>query len=147
MRSVALEYGLSETAVRRHRDAHLSPALTTAVAERGHRHVQSLADRVEALLGEAEDLLHEAKASGTVPMALAAIRECRGVLDLLGRATGELKPDGPSIVVNLATSTEWLAIRAAVMKALEAHPEARRDVAAALAPMAQAERPALPVGR
>ncbi len=128
VRQIAQRYNLGEHAIARHRDGHLSPALVAAEAERGHDHVQTLVDRIEALIGHAEDILQQAKVTGSAAQALGAIRELRGLLELFGRASGELQPDGPRITVNVLSTVEWLAARQAVVEALAPFPEARAAV-------------------
>jgi hypothetical protein len=131
-RSIAARFDVSTGAVQRHKDAHVSAALHAVVVERGEEHARSLMERVEALLSDAEGFLATAKASNNVTQGLAAIRECRAVLELLGKASGELK-DGPTVqVVNLQTSAEWQQVRGVILRALEGHPVARAEVTTAL---------------
>ena len=130
-------WGVSRSALLRHRDNHLSPALSTIIVERREAEEQSLADRIERLLREAEGMLKAAKATNSVPQALSAIREIRAVLELMGKASGELK-DGPTVqVVNLAASPEWLQVRGAVLEALAPHPTARAAVTGRLLELEQ----------
>lgn len=60
---------------------------------------------------------------------MAAIRECRGNLELLGRVTKELE-SAPT--VNLTLNPEWLELRAVVVAALAPYPDARGSVLRAL---------------
>ena len=62
--------------------------------------------------------------TGSVPQALDVLKELRLQLELLGKATGELDTR-PVTVVNLQTAPEWLAMRAVILSALCAYPEAR----------------------
>lgn len=61
-----------------------------------------------------------------------AARELRAGLELLGKATGELMPDGSVTVINLATSQEWLEVQRRLLDALAPFPEARIAVGRAL---------------
>ena len=90
----------------------------------------------DALLAQVVDLRDKAfgifdKAEGSddLRVAVSAIREARGCVELLAKLAGELK-DAP--IINLVVSAEWLTVQAAVLMALEPHPKARLDVASAL---------------
>jgi len=133
MRQIALRHAVGEYAVSRHRDNHLSAALVAVVRNSEGRRARSLLSRVEGIVTEAEGILTGAKESGKVSAALAAIRELRGLYELLGRLTGELKPDTAVTVVNLMADPEWLAIRSRLLAALTPFPDARNAVIAALA--------------
>jgi hypothetical protein len=88
------------------------------------QHGQTLLERVEDLYARASTILEGAEQDGRHTVSLAAMRELRGIIELLGRLTGELD-DRPQQVVNLLVAPEWLQIRAALLTALEAHPQAR----------------------
>ncbi len=62
-------------------------------------------------------------------VALAAIREARGNLELIGEVTKELDR---TPTFNLHLSPEWLELRAVIVTALDPHPEALRAVVGAL---------------
>jgi hypothetical protein len=128
MRQIALRYGVGESAIARHRDAHLSPAIAKVEAERGSK----LLNRVEHLITRTEAILTTAEESGKVSVALSAVREMRELLRLLGNASGELD-ERPSVTVNLLASPEWLTVRARIVAALAPFPDAREAVALALA--------------
>jgi len=133
MRGIALRHRpLSEWAVARHRDSHLSAALIAVARNKEGRRAKTLLSRVEGIVGEAEGILRGAKESGKVSSALAAIRELRGLYELLGRLTGELTPDQTVTVVNIQQDPSWIAIRSRMLAALVAYPEARAAVVAAL---------------
>lgn len=132
-RAVAQRFGVGEASVQRHRSAHLSPALVAAVAEEAeHARHRSLLDRIEDLVETVEGVMASAKEEGRSAPILAAARELRAGLELLGKATGELKPDGAVTVVNIATNPEWLALRTAILTALNGYPEARIALAEAI---------------
>lgn len=130
-REIARRYGLSYDAVRRHAQRHLSPALAAMRADAQVLEGAVLRDRIEGLIGRAERLLAAAEGEGRVQAALAAVRELRALLELLGKATGELN-DRPQVTVNLMASEEWLAVRAALFAALSPYPEARTAVSGQL---------------
>jgi len=128
--AISRGYDLSRDALRRHAKEHLPELLAKArdaveVAEAG-----SLLDRVEALYKRTEAILEAAESSGEWAIALGAIRECRGNLELLGRVTRELH-DAPTL--NLVLNPEYIEVRALIVGALDPYPEARHAVAEALA--------------
>jgi hypothetical protein len=59
----------------------------------------------------------------------------RQALETIARITGEID-ERPTTVINLATSEEWIEVQTDILTALAPYPDARRAVAAALAPLA-----------
>jgi hypothetical protein len=128
-RSVASLYDVSEAAVRRHKSNHLPAKLVMA------EHAAELAE-ADNLLGQVRDLqmrtlaiLEAAETSKQHRTALGAIREARSNLELLAKLLGELD-ERP--VINILVSAEWLELRAVIVGALDAHPDARGAVLRAL---------------
>ena len=127
--SVSSLFGVSESAVRRHKANHLPAKLVMAekaaeVAEAG-----SLLAQMGDLQSRAYGILDKAEGAGDLRTALGAIREARGNLELLAKLLGELD-ERP--VVSLNFTPEWLELRAIIVGALEPHPEARGAVLSAL---------------
>ncbi len=127
-RAVACRYGLGRESVRRHRE-HIPELLARARDAGEIADADSLLTRVEGLYKRTEAILEAAERSGEWGTALAAIRECRGTLELLGRVTKELE-SAPTI--NFTLSPEWLELRAVVVAALAPYPDARGSVLRAL---------------
>jgi len=132
MRSLSKKYGCSVNSVMRHRDHHLSPALAAMAAKREEEAASGLVAQVRQLVRRADELYTAAAKDGRSSAALAALKEMRGSLELLGKATGELKDASPVTVVNVQASEEWQQIRAIILSALVAYPEARQAVAGRL---------------
>jgi len=128
-RSVASLYDVSEAAVRRHRTNHLPARMVMAEKAAELVEADNLLDQVGDLQRRALAILDRAEAAGELKTALSAIREARGNLELLAKLLGELD-ERP--VVNLNISPEWLQLRAVIVGALEAHPEALGAVVGAL---------------
>ena len=128
-RSVAKQFGISESAVYRHKTDHLPSHLLRAREVEEAARADDLLDQVRHLQGRALDILERAERAGDLRIALAAISQARGNLELLGKLAGELD-DRP--VVNLNISAEWLELRAVIVGALEPHPAAHRAVLRAL---------------
>ena len=74
-------------------------------------------------------ILDSAEKAGDRRTALAAIREARGNIELLGKLAGELQ-EGQT--VNVVVSPGWQRVRATVITALLPYPEARAAVAGQL---------------
>lgn len=130
-RNVRERWHVSLSSISRHRRDHISPALVALRAQQDEAHTASLLERVEDLIGRTERILLATEQDGKVTTALAAVRELRSLLELLGKASGELD-DRPQLTVNVLASPEWLAVRAAIFAALDSHPDARAAVAGRL---------------
>jgi hypothetical protein len=131
-RTVARQWGISRDALMRHHAAgHITEALVTLPARKVQA-TETVLDRVRSLVATTEDLLQGARDAGSVVQALACIRELRGLLELLGKATGELKPDGQVLVMNVQANPEFLAVQDRLLQALAPYPEARIAAARAI---------------
>lgn len=129
---VASKHGLSKDAVRRHRDRHLSAALRGVMSKRDDQAGARALDRLEDLYGKAEGILEAATAEGKASMSLQAIKELRGIVELLARLTGELDERPTVQVLNVSTSPEWVEVRSRLLTALRPFPEAATAAALAL---------------
>ena len=128
-RSVAKRFGLSESAVYRHKTDHLPAHLLMARQVEEVAQADDLLEQVRHLQGHALDILERAEKSGDLRTALAAISQARGNLELLAKLLGELD-ERP--MLNLNISPEWLELRAVIVGALEPYSEARGAVLRAL---------------
>ena len=98
VRSIARQFGLIETSLRRHAASHLPRELARAAEGRDLERAETLLDRVEALEGEVLAVLEQARDGGDPRIVLAAIRELRANLELVGRLKGELVASGTMAV-------------------------------------------------
>ena len=128
-RSVAKRFGLSESAVYRHKTEHVPAHLLKAKDAEEAARADDLLEQVRNLQVHALDILERAEKTGDLRTALAAISQARGNLELLGKLAGELD-ERP--VVNLNVSPEWLELRAVIVGALEPYSEARESVLRAI---------------
>jgi hypothetical protein len=128
-RSVAKRFGLSDSAVYRHKTEHLPAKLLEAKEAEEVARADDLLVQVRNLQTHTLDILDRAEKAGDLRTALAAISQARGNLELLGKLAGELDE---SPVVNLNVSLEWLELRAVIVGALEPHPAAHTAVLRAL---------------
>jgi hypothetical protein len=89
-RNIAGRFGASPSAVFRHKHDHLPTALVAAYEARGIAHGETLLEQLRGLQERACHILDQAADSGDLRTALMAIREARGCVELIGKATGEL---------------------------------------------------------
>ena len=128
-RRIATRYGVGEKAVRHHIREHLPELLALARdAERAAR-ADSLLDRIEALQSRTEAILTSVEDTDLYGIQLAAIREMRRNLELIGEVTKELDR---TPTLNLHLNPEWLQIEATIVTTLERFPDAREAVVSAL---------------
>jgi hypothetical protein len=128
-RRIAAHYGVTEQALRRHIREHLPALLALARdAERSAR-ADTLLDRIEALQSRTLAILEATEETHDHRVALAAIREARGNLELIGEVTKELDR---TPTLNLHLNPEWIELRTVIVGALDRHPDARGDVLTAI---------------
>ena len=128
-RAIAEQYGLSDSVVGRHRNNCLTRQLLKASEIKETAHADVILADVQDLKWRTLDILSKAEEADGHDTALKAIREARGLLETLGKVTGQM-PEGPT--VNILISAEWVQVQAVVLNALESHPQARLAVAGAL---------------
>ncbi len=129
-RELALLHRLGPDALERHKAGHLPKAMVRAQEAQEMAQADTLLGQVRALQERTLTILSRAEASRDGQLALGAVREARGNLQLLAKLTGELDERA---VVNIVTLPEWVAVRAALLTALTPYADARLAVAAALA--------------
>jgi hypothetical protein len=105
LRNIAEQFGTSPTALHRHK-AHLPQHLTVAKEAAQAADADVLLDTVKQLFGDAQRLTALAEQAKQLDTALRGIREMRGVLELMGRLSGELtQRTNIAIGVNAAPRT------------------------------------------
>ena len=129
VRHIAAQHRVSTSALVRHSDDHIPADLTKAQAATEAAQADDLLAQVVDLCDKALGILSKAEASDDLRTAIAAIHEARGCVELLGKLAGQLR-DAPT--VNVFLTAEWREVQTAVLMALEAHPDARVALAAAL---------------
>lgn len=127
-RSIAKQYGVHHSAVQRHRE-HVPQLLVEAARAGEVADADSLLDRLEALQAETAAVLDEVRGTDRYGPRLAAIREMRRNLEVIGEITKELNR---TATLNLALHPEWLRIEAVIVGTLDRYPAARRAVVGAL---------------
>jgi len=127
---VAKRFKVSRDALHRHRrNGHVADAVAMAAESQAVANGGDLLTRVQNLERRTMSILDRAEAAGSLGVALASIREARSTIELLAKLVGDLDTGGVNVVIQ---SPGWVEVRAVVVAALEHHPEARAEVAAAL---------------
>jgi hypothetical protein len=124
-RAIACQFGVGRMAVQRHRE-HVPELLVKASQAMEIAEADDLLARVEELYEEARRVLEAAKGTEDHRVVLAAIDRAGRQLELLAKLRDELN-ERP--VVNVLVSPQWVAIRTAMMDALEPYTAARVAVA------------------
>jgi hypothetical protein len=125
---ISKRWNINREALRNHKANHITPALTALRTERITTGIRKVVERVEEdLVVETGKMYAAAKKVGNMQLALKAVHEQRGNLELVARLTGELD-DRPEVVVNIQSSPVWIAIRSVVFSVLEPHPELRAEI-------------------
>jgi transposase-like protein len=129
-RGIARKYGVSEDAVSRHVKAgHVSQLLALAADAERAAQADNLLDRIEALHSRTLAILEAVEGADEHGTALAAIREARRNLELIGEVTRELDRAG---TINLELTVEWQEVKAVLVNTLASYPEAQQAVFNAL---------------
>ncbi len=128
-RRIATQHGLSEAAVRRHAAEHLPASLVAAAGAEETRQALDVLQQLKTINGAALTVLRDARAAQDGDLALKAIDRIQRQIELQAKLLGELD-ERP--VVNILVAPEWHALRARIVVALAAYPEARYALAEVL---------------
>jgi hypothetical protein len=128
LRNIAKQFDVNYQAVNRHRE-HIPEMLAKAYQAEEIAQADSLLERLEALQLEAKAVLEETKNSEHYGPRLAAIKEIRANLELIGELTKELNRQ-PTL--NLTVSPEWIELRTLIVQAVEPFPQARESILRAI---------------
>jgi hypothetical protein len=129
-RNIAAQFGISTSALQRHKRTHIPQSLMKAVVAEELMRADDLLAHVSELRKRALSILEEAEREGDLRSALLAIREARGCIELLAKLVGELKT-GTEINV-VANNPVWISLRSEILRTLGPFPEAREAVSNAL---------------
>lgn len=138
LRKIAEKFSLKITSVHRHKKSHLPAFLTKAVDAEEIIRADDLLAQVRNLQTKALSILAKAEAAGDLKIALQAIREARGNLELLARLLGELQEQSQTVNV-LVANPNWLKLRSLILQSLEPYPEARLALVNALSKVEKAD--------
>jgi hypothetical protein len=129
--SVSSLFGVSESAVRRHKAKHLPAKLVMAQAAEEVAQADDLLAQVRDLQARTLAILQAAESTRQHRTALSAIREARSNLELLAKLLGELD-EQPTVNIALVEHPDYRRLEDNLTRALEPYPAARYAVADAL---------------
>jgi len=122
LRDIAGQFRISKSALARHKGSHIPACLAKAQDAHEIAQADSLLAQVRDLQAKALRILARAERAGELRTALAAIREARGNIELLGKLAGELLQEG---TVTIVTHPDWLRLRVLILATLEPFPAVR----------------------
>lgn len=128
-RDLAGRFGTSKSAMERHR-AHVTETVALAVKAEEATRADDLLGILREAVADARRLRQKAEDEGDYRGAIGAVKALSDVVAVLARV-GEKLAESRS---RLTEDPEWIALRERIFVALEAHPEALRDVMEALSP-------------
>ena len=133
-RRIAAEYGVSDGSLRRHKkNGHIAEQIAKAAKKKEIQQAkevqaailaqeaqevadaQTILDEVSRLKGRALTILDRAETEGTRE-ACMALREVRGIVELLAKVRGELKGDGPTI--NIIQNPQFVEFKSVVLEVM-----------------------------
>ena len=132
--SVGRRFRLSADSVKRHKAAHLSPALQRVVLAQADDEsalavFNSTLNQVQSLAGRLEQLMSVAEERGSLIGASNVARELRMCLELVAKLRGELNERPQTTVVNVMASPEFARVVSTIIGTLEPWPAARLALA------------------
>ena len=133
-REIAQRFGVSRDALYRHRkNGHIAEQIAKAAKKKEIQQAkevqaailaqeaqevadaQTILDEVSRLKGRALTILDRAETEGTRE-ACMALREVRGIIELLAKVRGELKSDGPTI--NIIQNPQFVEFKSVVLEVM-----------------------------
>jgi hypothetical protein len=132
LRAIGKKYGMSASAVLRHRDRHLSPALAAMEVEREQKDKATALEEIWDVISSMKRVLAAAEQEGKPTLAVSTGTALGVQIERMAKLAGQWQDQQPTVVVNVQASEEWQQIRAVILAALMAYPEARQAVAGRL---------------
>ncbi len=129
LRDLSALFRVSEDSLARHRDSHLPQVVVKAQEQEDVRQALDVVAQLKANNGVTMQILHEARQQRNPDVALRAVDRIQKQIELQAKLLGDLD-ERP--VVNILISDEWMRVRATIITALDAHPEAKQAVVLAL---------------
>jgi len=140
-RTIADQFGLSKTALIRHKESHIPDALIKAQGAGEVAQADDLLSQVKALQSEAQDILGEARAAGDLKTALLGIGKAKECLELLFKVEGRLQDQQSvqvAVCMDVHHSPQWRQVGAMLAEVLAPYPDLRGEISARLKAMVQA---------
>jgi hypothetical protein len=123
--------GPSDNSIQRHITKCLRDRLEASGPDVREELVRGARDEARGLLAKARNLLNAAETDGSYADRARTITAAKGIVELLGRITGEL---GADVEVRIVESPRWVELRDRILDALVPFPDALAAVVAALPP-------------
>lgn len=131
VRDTARRFGVTVSALGRHRKNHLAPALAKHEQRFDLATAQGIGTQLATIHIEAVRLLHEARADGNRRDQLAALARLERQIEIAGKLASLIQ-DGQQIAVNVEISTSWPVVQAAILETLVGYPDALKAVSSRL---------------
>jgi hypothetical protein len=129
-RDIARRFAVSKDAVSRHvNQGHIAERLLKVRDEEDVRSALDVTQQLKTINADAVGILRAARDGDDPGTALRAIDRIHRQLELQAKLLGDLD-ERP--VINVLLSAEWIELRAVIVGALSAHPDAREAVMHAL---------------
>ena len=128
-RSIAAQYGLAETSLRRHKDNHLTQALIKGKEVQEVTQADTLIGDLQFLKGKAMTLLGKAQEVDDLKAASSLIGQARQVIETLAEVRGELDR---TQTVNIFINPQFQQVQNIILHELEAYPEIRSRIVSRL---------------
>jgi hypothetical protein len=128
VRDLEAKYGVSKSALQRHRQGCIAEVMAKAAEARDValvEHGGDLLEQLEGLREEGRQILAEARSTNNPAVALRAIGSLGRLLELTGKLEGRLN-DSATVNVNVSGS-DLDQIRVVILDALGDHPDARKE--------------------
>ena len=135
-RDIAGRFDVSKSAVGLHALSHVPEALARAADAASRVTAAGLVAQLQGLYMVGLEILEETRESGNHTCALHAIARLEKLVELQGRVAGELVDRQIVEQRSSAFDSQWLELRALILRALVPHPEAAAAVRSALAAVA-----------
>ncbi len=130
VRSIAARFGHSKSSLLRHYHDCLPRSLIIAQQTKKLTESEFILAEICRMVGDAKRILALAEKAGDLRTALSAVRELRGLYEVMSRSA--VPQSNPSAQVNVLVAPDILALRQTLLQALDPFPEARTVVAQAL---------------
>lgn len=144
VRSIAERFGYSKSSLLRHFHKCIPQSLVMARQSKKIGEAEFVAAELCKMVRDAKRILAMAEKAGDMRTALMAIRELRGLYEVLSRPAPQ---SNPAADVNILVAPGLLALREEILKAIEPFPEARTAVSQALSVAANSQALKLSKGK
>lgn len=128
-RRIATQFSTSESAIRRHKENCIKPAIQIVQGARQEQSAWNALAEMAWMGEQVHTIYNEVREVKDYRVSLQALNELRRQTELRSELTGELDR---STHVELHQSPEWMNVREIIFSALQPYPEAKVAVARAL---------------